>query len=229
MFLRGTIRKKNGKEHRYWSIVENKRVAGGKVRQRHVLYLGEINASQERAWRKSIEVLDEQADRRRTLALFPEDRCDGLLPDSSIVRLRLSQLRLYRPRQWGACWLALKLWEELPWRLVVVEVAEKDASFSYRLDRDKLRKARRREGRYLLRTNLTEQDPTKLWSYYLQLVAVEEAFKNLKGDLALRPIHHQREERIEAHIFIAFLAYCLQATLRCRLQGAGTGAHTSFR
>src|SRR5215510_4575953 len=104
------------------------------------------------------------------------------------------------------------------WRLVVVEVAEKDASFSYRLDRDKLRKVRRREGRYLLRTNLTEQDPTKLWSYYLQLVAVEEAFKNLKGDLALRPIHHQREERIEAHIFIAFLAYCLQATLRCRLQ-----------
>ena len=63
MFLRGTIRKKNGKEHRYWSIVENKRIAGGKVRQRHVLYLGEINASQERAWRKSIEVLDEQADR----------------------------------------------------------------------------------------------------------------------------------------------------------------------
>src|SRR5262245_53338468 len=98
MFLRGTIRKKNGKEHRYWSIVENKRVAGGKVRQRHVLYLGEINASQERAWRKSIEVLDEQDDRRRTLALFPEDRCDGLLPDTSTVRLRLSQLCLYRPR-----------------------------------------------------------------------------------------------------------------------------------
>jgi len=79
-------------------------------------------------------------------------------------------------------------------------------------------KARRREGRYLLRTNLTEQDPAKLWGYYLQLVAVEEAFKNLKGDLALRPIHHQKEERIEAHIFIAFLAYCLHATLRCRLQ-----------
>jgi Transposase DDE domain len=113
MFLRDTIRKKNGKEHRYWSIVENKRIAGGKVRQRHVLYLGEINASRERAWRKSIEVLDEEADRPRTLALFPEDRCDGLLPDSSIVQLRLSQLRLCRPRQWGACWLALRLWEEL--------------------------------------------------------------------------------------------------------------------
>jgi len=100
MFLRATIRKKNGKEHRYWSIVENKRVDGGKVRQRHVLYLGEINASQERAWRKSIEVLDEQADRPRTLALFPEDGCDGVMPDSSIVRLRLSQFGSGAPAGW---------------------------------------------------------------------------------------------------------------------------------
>jgi len=521
MFLRASIRKKNGKEHRYWSIVENRRISGGQVRQRHVLYLGEINASQERAWRKSIEVLDEEADRRRSLALFPEDRCDGVLPDESIVKLRLLQLRLCRPRQWGACWLALKLWEELQldqfwaqrlhpgrkgtrwdqvlfilvayrllspgsewrlyrlwfdrsaladllgcdarladihklyqchdrllehkqaifdhlvacwrnlfnltfdvllydltstyfeadppfsaedkrrfgysrdkrpdcvqvvialvvtpeglplayevmagntkdnttlrdflarierqygrarrvwvmdrgipteevlkdmrssdppvqyivgtpkgrltryekqllekpwhearpgvqvkllpqdgelyvlaqsedrvckeramrrrrlkwlwvrlkeisrmqltreellmklgsarsqaaaaWRLLVIEVAENEASFTYRLDHNKLRKVRRREGRYLLRTNLVEQDPTKLWRYYLQLVAVEEAFKNLKGDLALRPIHHQKEERIEAHIFIAFLAYCLHATLRCRLQALAPG------
>jgi hypothetical protein len=113
MFLRGTIRKKNGKEYRYWSIVENKRIAGGHVRQRHVLYLGEINGSQERSWRKSIEVLDEEVDRPRTLSLFPEDGCDAHTPDASVVRLRLSQLRLCRPRQWGACWLALKLWEEL--------------------------------------------------------------------------------------------------------------------
>ena len=112
MFLRATIRKKDGKEHRYWSIVENMRV-GRRVRQRHVLYLGEINASQELAWRKSIEVLEESTDRPRTLALFPEDRCDGLLPDESIVRLKLSDLRLCRPRQWGACWLAQKLWQEL--------------------------------------------------------------------------------------------------------------------
>jgi transposase len=521
MFLRASIRKKNGKEHRYWSIVENRRIAGGHVRQRHVLYLGEINASQECAWRKSIEVLDEEADRPRSLALFPEDRCEGVLSDESIVKLRLSQLRLCRPRQWGACWLALKLWEELQldqfwarrlhpsrkgtrwdqvlfvlvayrllspgsewrlyrtwfdrsaladllgcdarladihklyechdrllehkqvlfdhlvarwrnlfnvtfdvllydltstyfeadppfseedkrrfgysrdkrpdcvqvvialvvtpeglplayevmagntkdnatlrdflarierqygkarrvwvmdrgipteeileemrssdppvqyivgtprgrltryekqllekpwhearpgvqvkllpqdgelyvlaqsedrvwkerairrrrlkwlwarlkeisrmqltreellmklgsarsqavavWRLLVIEVAEAEASFTYRLDRNKLRKMRRREGRYLLRTNLVEQDPTKLWHYYLQLVAVEEAFKNLKGDLALRPIHHQKEHRIEAHIFIAFLAYCLHATLRCRLQALAPG------
>ena len=109
MFLRAKIRNKDGKRHRYWSVVENKRVAGGRVVQKHVLHLGEINGSQELAWRRSIEVLDEQADQSRTLSLFPEDRCEGLLSDASIVRLRLSELRLCRPRQWGACWLALSL------------------------------------------------------------------------------------------------------------------------
>jgi len=521
MFLRPTIRRKDGKEHRYWSVVESKRVAGGRVVQRPVLYLGEINSSQELAWRKSIQVLEEGSTRPRTLALFPEDCCEGVLPDASIVRLKLSQLRLERPRQWGACWLALQLWQELrldrfwgerltagrkgtrwdevlfvlvayrliapgsewrlyrewyaksaladlrgadaaladihtlyrchdrllehkpavfdhlvgrwrdlfnasfevllydltstyfeanppfpeedkrrfgysrdrrsdcvqvvialivtpeglplayevlpgntadnttlrgflerierqygkarriwlmdrgipteavledmrradppvlylvgtpkgrlkrlerdlvakpwqearegvqvkllprdgevyvfaesrdrvakeramrrrqlkwlwtrlaqvaamkikreellmklgaarakaptAWRLIEVEVASRGTAFTYRLDRDKLRQARRREGRYLLRTNLTEEDPAKLWTYYLQLVAVEEAFKNLKGDLAIRPIFHQREERIEAHIFIAFLAYCLHVTLKRRLAALAPG------
>jgi hypothetical protein len=108
-------------------------------------------------------------------------------------------------------------------RLIEIDVAESDASFSYRLGRAKLKKVRWREGRYLLRTNLTEQDPVKLWNYYLQLVAVEEALKNLRGDLAIRPIHHQLESRIEAHIFIAFLAYCLHATLGCRLKALAPG------
>src|SRR5216683_300187 len=113
MFLRPTIRKKDGKEHRYWSLVENKRVSGGRVVQRHVLYLGEINSSQELAWRRSIEVLDEGTRAARTLALFPEDRCEGVVADASIVRLKLGQLRLERPRQWGACWLAFRLWQSL--------------------------------------------------------------------------------------------------------------------
>src|SRR5450755_1963847 len=114
MFLRHTTRKKNGKEHRYWSIVENKRLSGSRVVQRPVLYLGEINSSQERAWRKSIGVLDDGASTQpRTLALFPEDRCEAIAPDESVVRLRLGQLPLLRPRQWGACWLALRLWQEL--------------------------------------------------------------------------------------------------------------------
>ena len=521
MFLRATTRKKDGKEHRYFSVVENKRVSGGRVMQRHVLYLGEINSSQELAWRRSIEVLDEATRAVRTLALFPEDRCEGVVPDASIVRLRLSQLRLERARQWGACWLALNLWQSLgldqfwgerlvptrkgtrfdqvllvlvvyrllspgsewrlyrywfersaladllgadaaladihalygchdrllkhkqalfdhlvgrwrdlfnvsfdvllydltstyfesdppaddedkrrygysrdhrpdcvqvvialvvtpegfplayevlagntrdcttlqdflarierqygkarrvwcmdrgvpteevlaqmrasdppvqylvgtpkgrltrleqslldkpwraarpgvqvkllpqddelyvfaesrdrvakerairqrqlkwlwarlaklstmrltrdellmklgaartkaptAWRLIEVEVPTRGARFTYRLDRDKLRQIRRREGRYLLRTNLTESDPAKLWQFYLQLVEVEAAFKTLKGDLAIRPIFHQDEDRIEAHIFIAFLAYCLHVTLGQQLKALAPG------
>jgi hypothetical protein len=521
MFLRSSSRKKDGKEHRYWSIVENKRVEDGRVVQRHVLYLGEINSSQELAWRKSVEVFQDGQARPTTMALFPEDRCEALIPDESIVRVRLSELRLYRPRQWGACWLVVELWRELEldrfwgerlptsrkgthwgqvllvlvayrliapgsewrlhrewfgrcalgdllgadfaladshklytchdlllkhkqalfnhlvgrwrdlfnlsfevllydltstyfeseppfaeqdkrrfgysrdkrsdcvqvvialivtpqgfplayevlagntadnttlrtflqniesqygkaeriwlmdrgipteevlkemrhsdppvkylvgtpkgrlnrlenqlldkpwqsarpgvqvkllpqggdlyvlaqsqdriakerairrrqlkwlwarlkqlsamrltreqllmklgaarqkapsaWRAIEIEVAKQDASFTYRLHREKLRSARRREGRYLLRTNLTETDPAKLWSFYLQLVAVEEAFKNLKGDLAIRPIFHQNEQRIEAHIFVSFLAYCLHVTLTQRLHTLAPG------
>jgi hypothetical protein len=109
------------------------------------------------------------------------------------------------------------------WRQVAIDVDPRSPVFTYRLDRNKLRTARRREGRYLLRTNLTEHDPTKLWNYYLQLVTVEEAFKNLKGDLAIRPIFHQDEARIEAHIFIAFLAYCLHVTLKRRLHALAPG------
>ena len=521
MFLRATTRKKDGKAHRYWSVVESRRVAGGRVVQRHVLYLGEINSSQELAWRKSIEVLDEEAGEARTLALFPEDRCEGLLEDASIVRLRLSALRLRQPRQWGACWLALRLWQALgldefwadrlpasrkgtrwdlvlfvlaayrliapgsewrlhrswygrtglsdllgadasladphvlyrchdrllahkqalfthltgrwrdlfnasfevllydltstyfesdppldnedkrrhgysrdhrgdcvqivialivtpdglplayevlpgntndsttlrqflahieqqygraeriwcmdrgvpteavleqmrasdppvrylvgtpkgrlnrleqalltkpwrqarasvrvkllaedaelyvfaesaeriakersmrrrqlkwlwarlaqlqgmqlerdellmklgaarskvptAWRLVDTDVPEHGTGFTYELNRKRLRKVRRREGRYLLRTNLTEADPVKLWNYYLQLVQVEEAFRTLKSDLAIRPIFHQDQERIEAHVFIAFLAYCLYVTLGRQLKALAPG------
>src|SRR5437867_2823342 len=111
MFLRHTKRKKDGKEHRYWSIVENRRIGGGRVVQRPLLYLGEINDSQELAWRKSIAILEEGALQPRTLSLFPEDRCEGLLPDVSIVRLRLNELRLCRPRQWGGCcWRPTGCW-----------------------------------------------------------------------------------------------------------------------
>jgi transposase len=109
------------------------------------------------------------------------------------------------------------------WRLVDIEMDKESAMFIYTLNRQKLRRVRRREGRYLLRTNLTENDPALLWQYYTQLVAVEEAFKNLKGDLAIRPIFHQDERRVEAHIFIAFLAYCLQITLQRRLHALAPG------
>ena len=113
MFLRKTRRKKDGKTHEYWSVVENKRVRGGRVVQRHVLYLGEINSSQAAVWRKAVEVLDDDTGQPRTMALFPEDHCAADAPDASVVQLRLSDMRLCRPRQWGACWLAGQLWQEL--------------------------------------------------------------------------------------------------------------------
>jgi hypothetical protein len=86
-----------------------------------------------------------------------------------------------------------------------------------------LRQVRRLEGRYLLRTNLADRDPADLWQFYIQLTEVEAAFKNLKDDLQLRPIHHQLEHRVEAHIFVAFLAYCLHVTLRARLKPLAPG------
>ena len=109
------------------------------------------------------------------------------------------------------------------WRLVEIAMAKRGTKFKFALRKNKLRQVRRREGHYLLRSNLCEPDPEKLWQLYIQLTQVEEAFKNLKGDLALRPIYHQKEARIEAHIFVAFLAYCLHVTLHRRLKDLAPG------
>jgi transposase len=518
MYLRSNRRIKDGKEHRYWNIVESKRCAGGKVVQRQVLYLGEINDSQREAWCRVIEAFDEQSQQRTQLALFP---AEGELPEHAKaygVQVRLEAMELHRPRQWGACWLVCHLYEELlldqfwaarlpdsregscwrhilqtligyrlidpgsewrlhrlwfensamgdllgedyslveknalyrcldkvlehkralfdhlrerwqdlfrakfdvllydltstyfesdspkdlkdkrrfgysrdkrsdcvqvvialvvspegfplayevlpgntsdkttlkeflhkierqygkaeriwvmdrgipteevlnemrqsdppvyylvgtpkgrltqleqqllslpwqavrlgvkvkllpqdqelyvlaeshdrinkeramrrrqtralvkrlkqlqamklsstqklllklgaakgqypaAWRLIDIAIPEPPATtFSFRLNRQKLRAVRRREGRYLLRSNLCGKEPADLWQFYIQLVEIEAAFKNLKDDLKLRPIYHQLENRIEAHIFVAFIAYCLHVTLRARLK-----------
>ena len=520
MFLRCTNRKKNGKEHRYWNVVENRRVSGGRVVQRQVLYLGEINGSQREAWRKTIEVFEDGAVSAQTIALFPEDN-PVEIDDGHVVQIRLKEVQLCRPRQWGACWLACQLygqlgldefwaqrvvpsrkgtrwdlivealscyrlinpgsewwlhrhwyeksamadllgagfelveihrlyqcldrlighkralfdhltqrWKDLfnskfdvllydltstyfesdppfgegdrrkhgysrdkrfdcvqvviglivtpegfplayevmagntadnttlrgflkkievqygkaeriwvmdrgipteevleemrqsdppicylvgtpkgrlsryekaltdrpwqkvrdgvkvkllpqgnelyvltqsrdrmhkersmrrrqlkrlwkrlhelqgmeltrdqlllklgaaqqqspsAWRLVHIDIAEGDKPFQFSLRKDRLRKVRCREGRHLLRTNLIGRDPAQMWQFYTQLVEVEEAFKNLKGDLAIRPIFHQKEQRIEAHIFVAFIAYAMHVTLRRRLRDLAPG------
>ena len=531
MFLRSHRRKKNGKLHEYWSICESRRVAGGRVVQRHVLYLGEINSSQQLAWRKTIAAIADEGDAGRVeqLALYPEDKAPEHCGEhENIVEIRLNELQLHRPRQWGGCWLAMWLWDELSldefwrpllkpsrkgtqwlhvlktlvayrlldpgseWRLhrqwfigsamgdllgCDFRIAQKDAlyrchdkllehkkaffshlqqrwcdlfnasydillydltstyfeadppqhpskkkfgysrdkrpdcvqvvialvitpegfplayevmpgntsdkttlpaflekirqqygnarrlwimdrgipteqilkemrastppvfylvgtpkgrlsklekhfldkpweevrsqlevklhqedgelyvlarsegrfykersirrrrlrkllarlgeiqrmkeltrdellmkvgaarqqaglvyrlldirlpkagepiteeTFRFALNHSKLRRARRREGSYLLRSNLSGEraEAGELWHYYMQLTEIEEAFKNLKGDLGIRPIHHQKDIRIEAHIFITFIAYCLQVTLRQRLQGLAPG------
>ena len=112
MFLRSTNRKKDGKDHRYFSIVENRRLPGGKTAQRMVLYLGGINDRQQAAWRKTLEVFDEAEQRFTTMSLFPEDR---ELPADAVdsAQVRLSGLELRRPRVFGNCWLACELWRQL--------------------------------------------------------------------------------------------------------------------
>ena len=522
MYLRAKKRIKDGKEHRYWSIVESCRNLDGRVVQRQVLYLGEINDGQKAAWCRTIEVLQTDSSAKQ-MALFPTDRQAPEL-DCEVVQVKLNELRLHRPRQWGACWLALKLWEQLeldrfwqprlpmsrqgtkwlevlktqvcyqlidpgsewrlhrqwyehsamrdllgsatrvlpddtlyrcldkllahkraffsflrqrwealfqvrfdillydltstyfesdppfagnrqfgysrdkrpdcvqvvialvvtpqgfplayevmpgntsdkttlkdflekieaqygrsdrvwimdrgipteetleqmrtaqppvhylvgtpkgrlskferkflnlPWQAVRPSVdvkllahdqelyilarshprtlkersmrrrrlkilwrrlhelqqqaltrdalllklgaAKKEAgrayhlveiqipdpnqpvtpeSFTFSLRRDKLRTVRRREGRYLLRSNLPNEDPATLWQYYIRLTEIEQAFKELKHDLAIRPIYHQTDKRIEAHIFIAFIAYCLHVTLKQRTRSCAPG------
>jgi hypothetical protein len=523
MFLRCHRRKKDGKEHRYYSVEESRRLQSGKVVQRRVLYLGEINDSQQAAWRKTLEVFDEQQQRATTCSLFPEDRpTPGDAPDT--IQVKLSEMQLRRPRPYGNCWLGCELWRQLeldrfwerklprgredvgwpqvlqllvvnrlidpgsefrlhrqwfdqsamdvllgvdfavaekdrlyrcldrilehrqelfqhlqqrwkalfdaqfdvllydltstyvegeaelnpkakrgysrdgrpdckqvvvalvvtpegfplayevmdgntsdkttlrgflkkiealygqarrvwlmdrgipteavlaemraseqemfylvgtgrgrvakyerqwldlPWRkvrdsvevklfsqdgelyvlaksagrqakeiairrkklarllwklramrrscpkrdqlLMRVGAAKTEAgrafgyvkinlppagqavtrqSFTFQIDKAKLRDAQLRDGHYLLRTNLVAEDPAVLWDHYMQLVQIEAAFKCLKSDLGIRPIYHQLEHRVEAHILVAFLAYCLMATLKHRLQAHAPG------
>ncbi len=102
------------------------------------------------------------------------------------------------------------------------EPVNKD-TFTFSLKKDKLRLVRRREGRYLLRSNLAGKDPAILWEQYIQLTEIEQAFKELKSDLSIRPIYHQLDKRIEAHIFVAFLSYCLQITMKQRLRALAPG------
>ena len=113
-------RRKDGKEHRSWSLVENRRVRGGRVVQRQVLYLGEINDSQQAAWRRTIEVFAEgpgfPRGRARQMALFPAGEAPAVADcepsDDEVVQVRLGDLQLQRPRQWGGCWLACQLWDQ---------------------------------------------------------------------------------------------------------------------
>jgi len=175
MFLRSKRRFKNGKWHRYYSIFENRRLAGDRVVQRQVLYLGEINDSQEAAWRKTLEVFDEQRKTTCQMSLFPEDR--EIPPDAvNGLGLRMTELALRRCRAFGDCWLALTLWREL-----------------------------------------------HLDQFWAEHFASEEGDVAWEQVLAIRPIHHHLEERVEAHILVAFLGYALLASQRMKLQYAAAG------
>ena len=112
MHLKTHRRSKDGKEHRYFSVVENRRLRTGKMAQRRVLYLGEINDSQQAAWRKTLEVFVESEQRFTELSLFPEDR---EIPSDAVnsIQIKRDQMELHRPRVWGNCWLGCELWRQL--------------------------------------------------------------------------------------------------------------------
>jgi transposase len=172
--------------------------------------------------------------------LLPQEQDVYILAQS---RTRIDKERAMRRRQLKRLWARLKRLSGMrlkreallmklgaaranapaAWRLIDIKLPPKGAVLSFDLNRQKLREVRRREGRYLLRTNLPGKDPAHLWQFYIQLVEIEAAFKNLKDDLGLRPIYHQLEQRIEAHIFVAFMAYCLHVTLRARLRPLARG------
>jgi transposase len=158
----------------------------------------------------------EQAMRRRRLKQLikrlHELRSQKLTRDQLLIKLGAA-----RKEAGQAAWRIIDL--QLPGK----EQAVTPETFCFRLNWQKLRAARRREGSYLLRSNMTGRDPAELWRFYLQLVEVEQAFKALKGDLEIRPIYHQTDARIEAHIFVAFMAYCLQVTLKQRLRSLAPG------
>ena len=113
MFLRSTTRWKDGKKHYYWSIVENRRCRGDRIVQQTVLYLGEINDSQQEQWIREIEVFDEEAGAMEQLKLFAAERRRQLAAAPDRVEVRLKDFELHRPRQWGGCWLFSELWKEL--------------------------------------------------------------------------------------------------------------------
>ena len=116
MFLRCSKRRKDGKEHLYWSVVENRRCGGDRIVQRHVLYLGELNGRQEAAWRKTVELLgQDDAAAPQQVALFPEEHAplEAAANEAPVVRIKLAEMALRRPRQWGACWLGCALWQQL--------------------------------------------------------------------------------------------------------------------
>jgi transposase len=159
---------------------------------------------------------------------------------------RVSKERAMRRRQLKGLWHRLKELEKMDlkrdalllklgaarqqspaaWRLVKIQLPTQKKAFGFTLKKTKLKAVRQREGRYLLRSNLVGRTAAELWGFYLQLAQVEEAFRHLKGDLGVRPIFHQRMERIEAHIFIAFLAYCVHVSLGQRLKALAPGLTT---
>jgi hypothetical protein len=193
MYLKCHKRFKDGKEHRYWSIVESVLTRSGGRRDK------------------------EQSMRRRRLKKLwkrlHEIRAMKKDPKRDALLLRLGAAK----KEAGNAWRLVDIHPPEPRQPVSPD------TFHFNLNRQKLRKARRSEGTYLLRTNLAAANPEELWKQYIVLTEVEQVFKELKNDLDIRPVYHQRDDRIESHIFVSFLSYCLQVTLKQRARTKAPG------
>ena len=276
MFIRSYKRKKNGKWHQYFSVVENRRLANDKTVKPTVLYLGEITSSQEDSWRKTLEVFDADSGKTQQKLLFADK---AVIAESNIdsIRVKLSGMQLCRPRSFGACRLACELWQKLgldkfwsqrvddlrcdiSWSKVLKLLAvnrliqpgsefyihrqwfDKNAmdellNTDYRIaskDRlyrclDRILEHKQDCRRYLksrwedmfgIEFDVLLYDLTSTYFEGLcgQNPKARAAFRCLKSDLAVRPVYHRLENRVEAHIFVAFLAYCLMVTLQQKLR-----------
>ena len=244
-----TITEQYGQAERLWvmdrGIPTEEVLAEMRSADRPVWYL--VGTPKGRLSKLEAELLERPWQQVRTgveVKVLPQEKELYLLAQS---RDRRNKERAMRRRQLKGLWKRLKQLQQMKltarmllfklgeakgrypsaWRLIELQLPDPAtkglANFQFQLNRSKLRQVRRREGRYLLRTNLCGRDPAELWQFYIQLVEIEAAFKNLKDDLQLRPIFHQLQHRIEAHIFVAFIAYCLQVTLRARLRPLAPG------
>lgn len=166
--------------------------------------------------RSGKRVFKERAMRKRKLRKLV-DRLKKLRGDRKLTRDQLL-IKLGQAKEEAG-----SIYKVMDIRVPLSEEEINETTFVFSINRWKLQQIHRREGRYLLRSNLTGEDPSELWEKYMTLVQVEEAFRNLKGDLSIRPVYHQLEERIHAHIFISFMAYCLHVTLKGRLRQEAGG------
>ena len=218
MFLLTPIVEKDGKVHRYFSIVENHRVACNKTVQR----------TAQAAWRKTLSLFDEQEQEYENLSLFPDDR---EIPADAVdsLQVKLSGLELRRPRLLGDSMRVVAATGPAgvgqagrAFQFVQMQVPREGQqvtreTFQFRGDKKKLQEAEWSDGHYLLRCNLTAGGASVLWTRYVQLTQIEAVFRALKNELCIRSIRHQLEHRADAHILIAILAYCLQVMLKQRL------------
>ena len=238
MYLKTHKRKKNGKVNEYYSIVEKRRVANGFYVQKTVLYLGEISDSQKKSWNKSVKVLNEQNKPiHKTLFALHDD--DDIYENIDAIPLRLSGMKLEKPRAFGDCWLCCEIWNQLSldtfWSCRI-DTAKSPVAYSKVLKLLAVNRLIKPGSEFyvhhhwfdqtamdFLRTNQSGKEAVELWQQYMLQCNVEQAFKELKSDLGIRPVYHHKEERVDAHIFVAFLSYCLQATLRQKLRNDASG------